>query len=352
MEDFGHGPPLAEESGDPTFAIVVPCYNYARFLQAAVNSVLSQDVRLKLLIVDDHSSDETERVGRDIAEGDGRVVFIRHRENKGHIHTYNEGIEWAEGELFSILSADDLLAPGALKRAARFMMRDPRLGMMYGRALYFDGDASDEAISTINASDQSKEDNEDDICILDAETFYQMNIDANIVQACSVVTRTSLQKQLGGYCPELPHAGDYEMWLRFAAHALVGYVPRFQVASRMHPRNMSKSYDLANDIRQRLCALDVLSKTCADLLPDSYSALRTRLAKQALHATWRSNAAGNLSEARSLIAMANQLDPTLRSNIISMKCEISHIIGPNIWNKVREIKKYSSSKIFNTDNTP
>ena len=117
--------------------VVVPCYNYARFLPHCVSSVLAQHgVRVRVLIIDDCSTDETEEVGRDLAQQDDRVEFRRHSENQGHISTYNEGLlEWCTAEYSVLLSADDALAPGALARATELMNRHTDVGMTYGMAI-------------------------------------------------------------------------------------------------------------------------------------------------------------------------------------------------------------------------
>lgn len=76
-------------------SIIIPSYNYARFLRGCVESVLMQeDVEV---IIDDCSSDETDAVGQELA-ADPRVTYRRHQVNRGHIATYNEGLEWASAD--------------------------------------------------------------------------------------------------------------------------------------------------------------------------------------------------------------------------------------------------------------
>jgi len=86
-----------------------------------------------------------------------------------------------------------------------------------------------------------------------------------------VVVRTKLQQQIGGYDPALPHTGDIEMWMRFAAHADVGYLRGVdQAYYRRHDLNMHKT-DFGNqldELRQLLAAYDAVLEKCGDLLPD------------------------------------------------------------------------------------
>ncbi|MGO7624499.1 glycosyltransferase family 2 protein, partial [Rhizobium ruizarguesonis] len=77
-------------------------------LEECVGSVLSQaGVDVRVLILDYCSPDNTPEVGMALASRDKRVTYRRHTANKGHISTYNGGIEWAGGDLFLLLSADD-----------------------------------------------------------------------------------------------------------------------------------------------------------------------------------------------------------------------------------------------------
>jgi cellulose synthase/poly-beta-1,6-N-acetylglucosamine synthase-like glycosyltransferase len=111
---FSGGLSRSEESEMSAVDLVVPCYNYARFLSRCISSILSQaDVDVRVLIIDDTSSDDTPEVGLRLAAMDSRVKFRRHEQNRGHIATYNEGLlEWATAKYSMLISADDLLAPG------------------------------------------------------------------------------------------------------------------------------------------------------------------------------------------------------------------------------------------------
>src|SRR5580692_6786433 len=107
--------------------VIVPCYNYGRFLDQCVNSVLGQvGVDVRVLVIDDASPDNTAEIAAALAREDPRVNVVRHNKNKGHIKTYNEGIEWASADYMLLLSADDYLLPGALARATKLMNAHPK----------------------------------------------------------------------------------------------------------------------------------------------------------------------------------------------------------------------------------
>ena len=118
--------------------------------------------------------------------------------------------------------------------------------------------------------------------IMSGSEFIDTNKANCIVATCTAVVRTKMQKRIGGYRPELPHAGDFEMWLRFAAHASVGCVNARQGVYRRHRANMSWSYyanGLWGDLQQRRRALDSFIESCEAVLPDA-EGLREKLLRE------------------------------------------------------------------------
>src|SRR5690606_9244395 len=84
------------------------------------------------------SPDGTAEIATRIARRDPRMELRRHERNAGLIATANEGLAWAaDSDCLLLLSADDLLVPGALRRAASVLARHPGVGLVYGPAPYF-----------------------------------------------------------------------------------------------------------------------------------------------------------------------------------------------------------------------
>ncbi|MCF2529759.1 glycosyltransferase family 2 protein [Yinghuangia soli] len=229
----------------PSVSIVVPSYNYARYLPTNVGSLLDQEgVEVRVLILDDASSDNTPEVGADLAR-DPRVTYERHKQNKGHIATYNEGLlEWADGDYCVLLSADDLLPPGALARATGVMQADPNVTFVYGNPVRF---ISGRPLPVARAGTRTR--------VWDGDRWIRGVFKAgrNLILSPEVVARTSAHHDAGGYNPKLPHSGDLEMWLRLAHRGSVGWLPDSdQAYYRMHESNMHHSNF---DARARLAQL-------------------------------------------------------------------------------------------------
>ncbi len=225
--------------------VVVPCYNYGRYLRQCVESVLSQpQADVRVLIIDDASQDDTPRVCAELVSEDPRVQVIRHPVNLGHIATYNEGIERARGDYLLLLSADDLLFPGALSRAAAVLDARPDVGLAPGVGVAFGPGAPPAPTSPSEKAVRS----------ISTWAMITRLARRNFVSTPTAIVRTSLQKSLGGYKPELPHAGDLEMWLRFALAAEVAFIRAPQAYYRRHAANMSNTYDARADFDQCVAA--------------------------------------------------------------------------------------------------
>jgi glycosyltransferase involved in cell wall biosynthesis len=238
--------------GETSFSVVVPCYNYAHYLKACVDSILCQSVKVQVIVIDDCSSDDTPAVGDSLAK-DSRVTFLRHETNQGHIKTYNEGLALANGDYTALISSDDLLTPGALKRAQVVLDTHPEVGMVYGHSLYFQSNDDLPKART----------GEPRLDIWDGRDWIAQRCKTatSCISSPEVVVRTSLQRQLGGYRIDLPHAGDLEMWLRFAAHGSIAYLAGVdQAYYRKHPASMQATSfnSYLADLAQRRGAFDAV----------------------------------------------------------------------------------------------
>lgn len=112
-------------SAEPLVSVVLNNFNYGRYLDAAIRSVLEQTyARVELIIVDDGSTDESRAVAERHA---GRAVLV-FKENGGQASALNAGVARAKGELVCFLDADDLWLPGKLDAVVRAFQLDPSIG--------------------------------------------------------------------------------------------------------------------------------------------------------------------------------------------------------------------------------
>lgn len=213
--------------------VAVPNYNYGRYLRACVESILNQDgVTVRVLIIDNASTDESVVIARSLAQ-DPRVELVLRDENLGTHASFNEGIDWAEADYFLLMFSDDFLVPGALKRATDVMQSDPSIAFTYGRDVPVSGNAPVPAIQP--------QPDPPPIHLTHGSDFIKRFCRTGIFQipGSSIVIRTSVQKRVGHYRPELPHSDDYEIWLRLAMHGNVAALDCIQSGIRWHDTNRS-----------------------------------------------------------------------------------------------------------------
>jgi Glycosyl transferase family 2 len=264
----------------PAVTVVVPSYNYARYLGECADSVLSQrDVDVRLVIVDDCSSDETPQVTAALAAADERVTVIRNEPNRGHIPSVNAGLDQVTSEYVVKLDADDLLAPGALARATALLEAHPGVGFVYGRPQHFSGqlrtpsDAATRSWTIWPGSDW---------------VATSCRGAANAISQPEVVIRTSMLRSIGGVNAELPHTSDLHVWLRLASIGDVGRVNGpVQGCYRVHDASMQRTVHsgVVFDLRARRDAFDAAFAGEAGALPaaaELHEAARRRLAMKAL----------------------------------------------------------------------
>lgn len=318
-----------------TVDVVIPCYRYGKFLKQCVESVTTQqDVEVRLLIIDDASPDDSPEIAEELARQDNRIEFVRHTRNKGHITTYNEGIEWAKADLFLLLSADDYLLAGALSRAAELHRAHPDMSFAFGDAILAYDDGTQVARKPFGTafSDTTK--------VFACADFIKAMEGRNIVPTPTAVVKTAVQKKVGGYSHHLPHAGDMAMWLNLSAEGPVGFVGAPQAAYRMHSHNMSRSYSSARlpDLQQRQAAIEHFLERIGSTRSD-VDQLRTILMRDlAVNASIQAAAALDERESdisRELAEFALALDPTIRFSLPWLRLHLHKAIGPRGWQILR-----------------
>jgi len=125
----------------PTVSVILPTFNRVAYIAESIQSILTQTVAAKeLVVVDDGSTDDTAGV---VAQFGDRVTYVR-QDNAGKLTAIATGLDRVSGDLVWIMDDDDLAAPDALQNLAEPFARDASLVLSYGRMTRFD-DANPEA---------------------------------------------------------------------------------------------------------------------------------------------------------------------------------------------------------------
>ena len=127
----------------PTLTLGLPVFNGARFLEASVESILSQTFSdFELIISDNASTDGTEAISKSIAGRDPRVTYRRNEANIGIAANFNLLVPLARGRLFKWATADDQLRPGYLDQCVSLLASDASVVLAYTRTDFVDDDGA------------------------------------------------------------------------------------------------------------------------------------------------------------------------------------------------------------------
>ena len=311
--------------------VIVPCYRYAHYLRACVESVLRQTgVEVRVLIIDDASPDDTPAVGTALAGEDSRVEYRRHAVNRGHIRTYTEGIDWLSADYCLLLSADDMLTPGALARAAAVMDRHPEVGLTYGMAIVTDRPDPERDVVIVTP----------EVRVRGLEDFLGETCERghNLVPTPTAIGRTSVQKAIGYYRPDLTHSGDTEMWLRYAAHSSVAFIRSHQAYYRIHGANMSIGYRGVKELHQTKLALDSLFDRHGGRIAGGAELRRVfnrKIGREAFDGAHEAFERGDTKSCAELARFAHEVDPPTRFARRWLRLRGKRLLGPSVCSWLR-----------------
>jgi glycosyltransferase involved in cell wall biosynthesis len=199
---------------NPLVSVVIPAYNQADYLAAAIESVLSQDYpSVELIVLDDGSTDTTREVLQRYA---GRFHFESHA-NSGQAATLNRGWRMAQGGILSYLAADDTLSPQAVSKSVRALLAHPEIVMAYGDFALID--PSSRFIRRVRAPDYD---------------YRTLAIDLVCLPGPGVFLRRAALEAAGEWNSSLNQIPDFEYWLRLGLQGPFLHVPEVLASYRVH----------------------------------------------------------------------------------------------------------------------
>jgi cellulose synthase/poly-beta-1,6-N-acetylglucosamine synthase-like glycosyltransferase len=204
----------------PLISIVMPSFNQADFIEAAVTSVLNQGyARLELIVADGGSTDGTVEILSRIQTHDGRLRWFS-EPDKGPANAINKALGRARGTLIGWLNSDDLYTPGAVDRAAAALTGPERYALVYGHGVHIDARGNE-----LNRYPT-----------LPPDTAYSQFADGCFICQPTLFFTRSMYRLLGPLDENIKTAFDFEYWLRAfkAFPGRIGFVDDVQACSRLH----------------------------------------------------------------------------------------------------------------------
>jgi glycosyltransferase involved in cell wall biosynthesis len=216
------------DSFDPTLiSVVMPCYNAAPYVEAAMASVLGQSyARVELVVVDDGSTDGSDAIIERIANAHPGRVAVFHQINSGPYAARNHGLSHAHGNFVAFLDADDSWHPDALKQL-HDAMQETHADVAY---------CGWQNVGELAQNTQP----------FIPPNYAAADAVALFLKSCpwpinGVLLRRQLLDALRGFSERRPTAMDYDLWLRMlAAEPVVVRVPEVLAYYRRYPRGVSQ----------------------------------------------------------------------------------------------------------------
>jgi glycosyltransferase involved in cell wall biosynthesis len=211
--------------GLPRVSIVIPVYNGANFMRAAIDSALAQTYpHVEVLVVNDGSSDggETERIAGSYGE---RIRYFG-KENGGVASALNLGLREMRGEYFAWLSHDDVFLPEKTSLQVDFLRRNEAFAACYSD--YYQIDTAGKIMRRIS------------VPWLPRQEALPALFARQYINGSTVMARRQCFERVGSFDETLRYTQDMEMWLRLLQHFEIARLPIPLAGWRVHPGQGSR----------------------------------------------------------------------------------------------------------------
>lgn len=185
----------------PLVSAVITTYNRAEYLKRALKSVVAQTYKnMEIIIVDDCSTDETQKVLSELKKENSKIIIIRNKANLGQTKSANRGIRTAKGKYIARLDDDDFWCDAKkLEKQVDFLEENPEYGLVGGGLIKIDENGKEFVRLLPPEKDE------------DIRNVILVN---NVFAHSTVVFRKDIFKRVGGYDEQFIFGEDMDLWLK------------------------------------------------------------------------------------------------------------------------------------------
>ena len=200
-------------------SVVIPTYNYGRFIKEAISSVLDQTrPPSEIIVVDDGSTDETASVVGAFTEA---VRYIR-QDNAGVCAARNRGVSESTSELIAFLDSDDTWEPANLEKQVARFESDEEIGLVHCAIREFDGETGETSRLYMEGGEDGVADN---LLLWEGPV---------IVGPGAVTVSRKAFDRIGGFDTRMKVGEDWDFCYRVARLFKIGFVAEPLVNYRSH----------------------------------------------------------------------------------------------------------------------
>lgn len=214
-------------AGTPLVSVIMGVYNRRHFLAETIDSVLGQTLRnFELIAVDDGSTDGSGEILERYARQDNRVVVLSAPRNAGIAASLNRAIARARGRYLAVMDSDDVTLPHRLEAEFKHLEAHPEIVLLGAHVKLIDYDGAE-----VDARIHLPE--------------VHLEIDQALLGAGwpivhpTVMMRSDLVREAGGYNEGFRSNVDHELFLRLAERGSLANLPDVLLSYRIHHRAMT-----------------------------------------------------------------------------------------------------------------
>ena len=226
-------------------SVIVPVFNRQDYVVETIESIVNQTYKnIELIIINDGSTDDSEKVIRDFQTRYPDVINLINQKNQGQVKARNNGLKEARGEFIAFLDSDDVwLADKIEKQVSLFK---DEIGLVYSGVQYIDAQG---AVIGEERCDHSIR-----------GSVYEALLVKNRMTGGTVIVKSEALKKVGLFDEALKAAENWDLWLRITKLYKVDFVDEALLQYRKHDGNMSGNNTLMLDATYNL-----LEKHCLNI---------------------------------------------------------------------------------------
>ncbi|MBL7812070.1 MAG: glycosyltransferase [Bacteroidetes bacterium] len=230
---------------EPVISVIMPVYNCAGYIKAALESILNQtETDLECIVIDDVSADGTVEIAKSFK--DNRLIVIEKETHSGYTNSLNLGISQACGKYIARMDGDDFSDRHRLERQRIFLDENPDTGIC---GTWYHIPETGKTVKTP----------------MSHRAICTTLIWHNCLAHPSVMMRKSLLTKVS-YNPAYEPAEDYLLWIQLAGITKLANIPEVLLNYRMHDDSVSSK----NKLKQEENAAQIRSYTSGWLIwPDA-----------------------------------------------------------------------------------
>lgn len=227
----------------PFVSVLMSVYNAERYLEDAIQSILTQTYKdFEFIIIDDGSNDGSLAIINSI--NDDRIRLIVNEENKGLIYSLNRGLESAVGKYIIRMDADDISEPDRFDIQIRYMEEHPDIGISGTAYQSF----REGYISKTRILDSDPLQNKANLM------FFPVLAHPSVIMRKSVLDDNNLK-----YRDEFKNAEDYGLWVEASNCTSISNIKKkllnYRILEKSITRQANKDFNSRFNVHKQIYKL-------------------------------------------------------------------------------------------------